>query len=75
MQLMWRSAWPKTRRWCKRRCLRWVALMYWSYCWLLSSGSDKQAAHAQFLRVLSGFNYAGWVLLMQDFIRPEYWPN
>jgi hypothetical protein len=63
----------KPLRWLKRRYLRWVALGYWSYRWLVSSGIDRQFALVQMLRVASGFDLAAWMLVMEDSIKPEYW--
>jgi hypothetical protein len=70
---MWKSFWKNPLRWTKRRYVRWFALLYWGYCWLRSSDSDRQFAQVQIWRVLSGFNHASWVLAMEDFIKPEYW--
>jgi hypothetical protein len=60
-------------RWLKRRYLRWLALSFWTYRWIMSSGTDRQFAQVQIWRVVSGFNHAAWVLAMEDFIKPEYW--
>ena len=60
-------------RWVKRRYLRWVALTYWSYRWVMSRGVDRQLAQVQIWRVAAGSNHAAWVLAMEDFIKPEYW--
>jgi hypothetical protein len=63
----------KPLRWLKRRYLRWLALGYWSYRWLVSSGIDRQFALVQMLRVASGFDLAAWMVVMEDSVKPEYW--
>jgi hypothetical protein len=63
----------KPLRWLKRRYLRWVALGYWGYRWLVSSGTDRQFALLQVWRVAAGFDLAAWMLAIEDSVKPEYW--
>ena len=70
---MWKSFCQNPWRWTKRRYLRWFALLYWGYCWLKTSGKERQTAQVQIWRVISGFDHADWVLAMTDLIKPEYW--
>jgi hypothetical protein len=60
-------------RWLKRRYLRWVALSYWCYCWIISRGLDRQSAKVQIWRVVAGFDHAAWLLAIEDSVKPEYW--
>jgi hypothetical protein len=60
-------------RWLKRRYLRWVALSYWSYRWLISRDHDRQFAQMQIWRVAVGFDLAAWLLAIEDSVKPEYW--
>ncbi|WP_309729415.1 hypothetical protein [Chamaesiphon sp. OTE_75_metabat_556] len=60
-------------RWLKRRYLRWVALSYWSYRWLFSRRQERQFAQVQIWRVVAGFDFAAWLLAMEDSVKPEYW--
>lgn len=60
-------------RWLKRRYLRWVALSYWSYRWLVCRGTDRQFAQVQVWRVAVGFDLAAWLLAIEDSVKPEYW--
>jgi hypothetical protein len=57
----------------KRRYLRWVALSYWSYRWLVSRRQERQFAQVQIWRVVAGFDFAAWLLAMEDSVKPEYW--
>jgi hypothetical protein len=57
----------------KRRYLRWVALSYWSYRWLVSRGTERQSAQVQIWRVVAGFDLAAWMVAMEDSVKPEYW--
>jgi hypothetical protein len=68
-----KSFWQNPLRWCKRRYLRWFALSYWSYRWLASSGVERQFALVQIWRVAAGFDFAAWMLALEDSVRPEYW--
>lgn len=63
----------KPLRWLKRRYLRWVALSYWSYRWLVSRGTERQFALVQIWRVVAGFDLAAWMVAMEDSVKPEYW--
>jgi hypothetical protein len=63
----------KPLRWLKRRYLRWVALSYWSYRWLVSRGTERQFAFVQVWRVAAGFDLASWMVAMEDSVKPEYW--
>lgn len=60
-------------RWIKRRYLRWVALSYWSYRWIVSSGTQRQFAQVQIWRVAAGFDLAAWMVAIEDSVKPEYW--
>jgi hypothetical protein len=60
-------------RWLKRRYLRWVALSYWSYRWLIGRRQERQFAQMQIWRVVAGFDFAAWLLAMEDSVKPEYW--
>lgn len=60
-------------RWLKRRYLRWVALSYWSYRWIVSSGVERQSAQVQVWRVAAGFDHAAWLVAIEDSVKPEYW--
>lgn len=60
-------------RWLKRRYLRWVALSYWSYRWIVSRGIERQFAQVQIWRVAAGFDLAAWMLAIEDSVKPEYW--
>jgi hypothetical protein len=60
-------------RWLKRRYLRWVALSYWIYRWLISRGTERQFAQVQIWRVAVGFDLAAWMVVMEDSVKPEYW--
>jgi hypothetical protein len=57
----------------KRRNIRWLALGYWSWYWLMHSKEQRLFAQSQLLRVFAGFKHAEWVMAMHDFIKPEYW--
>ncbi len=63
----------KPLRWLKRRYLRWVALCYWSYRWLVGRGIDRQFAWVQIWRVVAGFDFAAWLVVVEDSVKPEYW--
>jgi hypothetical protein len=60
-------------RWLKRRYLRWVALSYWSYRWIIGRDNDRQFAQMQIWRVAAGFDLAAWLLAIEDSVKPEYW--
>jgi hypothetical protein len=60
-------------RWLKRRYLRWVALSYWSYRWIVSRRKERQFAQVQIWRVAAGFDHAAWLLAIEDSVKPEYW--
>ncbi len=60
-------------RWVKRRYLRWLAVSYWSYRWLTSRGVERQFAQVQVWRVAAGFDLAGWMVAIEDSVKPEYW--
>jgi hypothetical protein len=60
-------------RWLKRRYLRWVALSYWSYRWVVSRGIKRQFAQVQIWRVAAGFDFVAWMVAMEDSVKPEYW--
>ncbi len=60
-------------RWLKRRYLRWVALSYWSYRWIVSRDLEKQTAKVQVWRVVAGFDHAAWLVAIEDSVKPEYW--
>jgi hypothetical protein len=60
-------------RWLKRRYLRWVALSYWSYRWIVSRGVERQSAKVQVWRVAAGFDHASWLVAIEDSVKPEYW--
>ena len=63
----------KPLRWLKRRYLRWVALSYWSYRWIVSRGVERQFAQVHIWRVAAGFDLAAWLLAIEDSVKPEYW--
>jgi hypothetical protein len=60
-------------RWVKRRYVRWLAVAYWSYRWISSRGMERQFAQMQILRVAAGFDLAGWMIAIEDSVKPEYW--
>jgi hypothetical protein len=60
-------------RWLKRRYLRWVALSYWSYRWIVSRGVERQFAQVQVWRVAAGFDFVAWKVAINDSAKPEYW--
>jgi hypothetical protein len=60
-------------RWLKRRYLRWVALSYWSYHWIVSHGIERQFAQVQIWRVVAGFDLSAWMVAFEDSVKPEYW--
>lgn len=63
----------KPLRWLKRRYLRWVALSYWSYRWLVSRDLERQIAQIQIWRTVAGFDLAAWMVAIEDSVKPEYW--
>jgi hypothetical protein len=60
-------------RWLKRRYLRWVALSYWNYRWIVIRGVERQSAKVQVWRVAAGFDHAAWLVAIEDSVKPEYW--
>jgi hypothetical protein len=60
-------------RWLRRRYLRWLALFFWCYQWVVCRGEQRQQAQTRIIWIVAGFDRAAWLVAMEDFIKPEYW--